>query len=510
VFQASDSHPRSQSIIGGIVLAVSLLLAWQLGTKIAVGDNEFLIYSAVLAAGAGAIVATLHNWRFGFYIFFFWMMFEDLFRKYMGNGPALFFGKDILLLFVYLSYFIAVRRRREKLFRPEFLPFFMLFFWLGVGQLFNQHSPSILYGLLGLKIYFYYVPLLFIGYSLIRTDEDLMRFLKVNAWLTIPVCVVGITQSIVGNSFLNPGQLAPELQDLGDLQKTNSAGQIFNLPDSIFVSAGRYTQYLPIAFILAMGATGYLLMYSRRNRGLAFLTMGMAGIAALLSGNRGCTVAVVLTMVLLSVGFLWGAPWQFRQGHRVLKAVRRSFVVAVAAVVIAVVFFPETAGSRVAYYAETLLPSGNNFEVTNRAWDYPMANLMAAFTRPNWVLGNGIGTASLGTQYVKKLTGTTPPPIGVEEGYAALIVQMGIIAPFVWLLWTCALIYYSWKKIRTLRGSRFFPVALCIGWYTFLLLFLWTYGSLVSFENYTCSVFLWLLIGVLARLPELNDSPPAV
>jgi hypothetical protein len=59
------------------------------------------------------------------------MLFEDLFRKYMGNGLALFFGKDILAALVYISLFAAIRRGREKKFRPPFLLFLSFFFLAG-------------------------------------------------------------------------------------------------------------------------------------------------------------------------------------------------------------------------------------------------------------------------------------------------------------------------------------------------------------------------------------------
>ena len=66
----------------------------------------------------------------------------------------------MLLAFVYIAFFVEIRRRREKTFRPPFLLFLSgLFVWLGVMQVFNQNSPSILYGLLGFKVYFYYTPL---------------------------------------------------------------------------------------------------------------------------------------------------------------------------------------------------------------------------------------------------------------------------------------------------------------------------------------------------------------
>ena len=92
--------------------------------------------------------------------------------------------------------------------------------------------------------------------------------------------------------------------------------------------------------------------------------------------------------------------------------------------------FPEQAGSRIAFYTETLNPNSSAYEGGTRAWDYPIRNLVAAFDHPTWVYGNGIGTGALGSQYVGRLIGERPPSIGVEEGYGELIVEMGILAPF--------------------------------------------------------------------------------
>ena len=127
---------------------------------------------AVCAIG----VAILRSWRIGFYFFLVWMLFEDMARKYMGNNLALFFGKDILLLLVYISFFRDVRLGRAKSFRPPFLLFLSLFFWFALLQVFNQNSPSILYGILGMKTYFYYMPLMFVAYGLIRTDGSCGSF----------------------------------------------------------------------------------------------------------------------------------------------------------------------------------------------------------------------------------------------------------------------------------------------------------------------------------------------
>jgi hypothetical protein len=437
------------------------------------------------------------------------MLFEDLFRKYMGNGPALFFGKEILAALVYISLFAAIRSGREKRFRPPFLLFLSFFFLLGVLQVFNQNSPHILYGLLGFKVYFYYIPLMYVGYALIRTDEDLRKFLVLNAALSGLIAALGIAQAILGNSFLNPAKLAPELQDLGNLEKsTPLSNQIFSLPDSVFVSSGRFAQFLILAFILALGASGYLLLSKLRGRKIVFLTIGIIGVATLLCGNRGAFMFVLISALALTAGFLWGAPWRQRQAHRMIKTIRRSVVVGVMGLALIVLLFPQEAGSRIAYYAETLLPSSSAYQAGNRMWDYPIANLLAVFNGPNWLLGNGIGTASLGIQYVAKLIGQPTPNLWVEEGYGVLIVEMGIIAPFLWILWTAALLYHGWGVVRRLRQTRFFPIAFAIFWFAFLLLYPMTFGGLSAYQNFIDNAYLWFLVGILFRLPEIQATTP--
>ena len=148
-----------------------------------------------------------------------------------------------------------------------------------------------------------------------------------------------------------------------------------------------------------------------------------------------------------------------------------------------ILIFPAEVGSRLAFYGETLLPNSSAYEAGYRAWDYPIHNLMLAFTNPNWVMGNGIGLASLGSQYVSKLLGQPPFTLWVEEGYGQLIIEMGIVAPFLWIAWTAALLYSMWQVLRGLRQTRFFPIGFAIFWYAFLLLYPFTYGGLVALSK---------------------------
>jgi len=495
---------RNQALIGIGLFALGLWLAWDLGGDIISGSWQTIVFLALGFVACVVAATILRNWRNGFYFFLFWMMFEDLVRKYMGNNLALFFGKDVLLAVVYVALYTQIRQGREKTFRPPFLFFFSIFFWLGVLQVFNQNSPHILYGLLGFKVFFYYVPLIFVGYALIRTDEDLRKFLVVNVALAGVIGLLGIAQAILGNRFLNPAVLPVELQDLGNLQKVSPiSNRVLSLPDSVFVSTGRYSQYLIVAFIVVTGTAAYLLLYTKRNRKLVFGVVGILGVATLMSGSRSAVVAVAASVLVLTGGFLWGAPWRWRQAHRLVKAIRRSLIAAGLGLTVLILLFPEDAASRIAFYQETLDPSSSAYEGANRAWDYPIHNLMDVFNQQNWVVGNGIGTIALGGQYVAKLVGVRPLNIGVEEGYGQLILEMGIVAPFLWILWTAALLYYSWKVVRRLRGTRFAPIAFAITWYAFFLLYALTYAGMAGYEDYTCNIYLWLLVGILFRLPDL-------
>jgi len=502
---------RSQALIGFSLLILGVWAAYEIGGKIALGDLNSLAFITLGSIVCVVAITILRNWRAGFYSFLTWLLFEDLARKYMGNSTALFFGKDVLAFLTYLSLFAAVRAGREKSFRPKFLLFLVIFVWLGLIQIFNPSSPHVLYGILGFKIYFFYVPMMYVGYALIRTDEDLRKFLVVNAVLAGIIAALGITQAIMGHSFLNPSNLAPELRELGELNKYSPlTNQILSLPTGVFVSSGRFANYLILAVILLVGSSGYLLLYTQRTRRLVFMVTAIVGAAILLSGSRGAVVYGAASVLFLAAGFLWGAPWKQRQARHMGRAIRRSFIGAVLGLAAVMLIFPTQVASRLAFYGETLLPSSSAYEASYRAWDYPIRNLMLAFTNQNWVMGNGIGLASLGSQYVSKLLGQPPFTLWVEEGYGQLIIEMGIVAPFLWIAWTAALLFSMWQVLRGLRQTRFFPIGFAIFWYAFLLLYPLTFGGLAPYQNYVGNAYFWLLIGVFFALPGVLAAAPSV
>ena len=468
-------------------------------------DMNGLAYVALTVVVGSCTVAMLNNWRNGLYLFITWLLFEDLARKYLGNNMAIYFGKDFLVAIVYIAFFIAWRDKKVATFRFPFRVPLLLFLWFAILQIFNPAATSIFYGLMGLKLYFYYVPLMFIGYALIDSEKALRRLFAVSVGLAAAISALGVAQAILGHTFLNPAHPADDIKDLSQLYRVAPiSGVIIYRPTSVFVSDGRYSAYLMLAFILAVGFAGYLILRSRvgRNQTFAGLVIIIGAIA--LAGSRGVLAWSLLNATAILIAFFWGAPWRQGEAMRIVRTVQRVLLGMVAAVVILFFTFPDALLSRYAFYNETMSFDSPSSELVYRARDYPLKNFIAAFDSPRWGYGYGLGTASLGTQYVARIMHAAPMGVGVESGYGEIVLELGVVGFALWLILSFSVCLSAWKVVKRMRGSPLFPLAFVIFWYAFMVLFPLTYNGLNTYQNFVMNAYLWLLIGVLFRLPTMK------
>ena len=495
---------RSSQAIAIPIVLFGVILAYVAVNSILRGDFSQLVFVLLGFVGLLVVLAIVRNWRNGLYIFLAWLLFEDMVRKYLGNNMAVYFGKDILVALVYLSFLAAVRRKEVQLFRFPFFRPLSIFIWFGILQVFNFASASMAFGLLGLKLYFYYVPLLFVGYALFESEADLRRFFSFNALLVLAIGGLGIAQSILGPSFLNPATPQEDIRELSTLYRMAPlSGALAYRPTSVFVSTGRFANYMILSAMVGFGFAAYLLLRHRQGRTLAFAALTTATAAAIMTTSRGAFLWTLGSLFLGALAFLWGAPWRQGEVIRTLRALQRAVLFAGLALVGILLSYPQALLSRLAVYSETLSPYSSASELVSRGWDYPLRNFLMAFDHPRWPYGYGIGSNSLGIQYISRILHIPPLGVGVESGYGNIVVELGIVGLILWIVWTAVLVLSAWSVVRKLRGSPWFPLAFMIFWYSFLLLFPITFTSFAAYQDFVLNAYLWLLVGILFRLPQM-------
>ena len=500
-----DQLRRPLPLLGFIALFV--VTVYKAANYVIAGDMNGLAYVALLFIGSAFIVAMLNSWRNGLYFFLAWLLFEDFARKYLGNNMAIYFAKDVLLAVVYLSFFMAYRRKEAARFRPPFLVPILLFVWFGVMQVFNPASTSLVFGILGLKLFFNYVPLLFVGYALLNSEKQLRRFFFVNIILVIIIASLGIAQSILGHTFLNPERPAEEIRELSTNYRVSPvSGLLSYRPTSVFVSTGRFGNFMLVSLLLVVGFLGYLLLRHKRGRNLAFLALVIISGAIVLGAARGVLLWGAGSVLVFAVAFVWGAPWRQREVMRVLRTVQRAALGISLGLALLFFAFPEALLSRVAFYTETLSPSSSVNELQFRTWDYPVNNFLGAFGYERWPYGYGIGTLSLGTQYVARIFHVKPPITGVESGFGTIVLEMGVGGLILWFVMSFAILFSAWRVVKKLRGSPWFPLSFVIFWYAGLLFLPMTFSGMQPYQDFVLNAYLWLLLGILFRLPTLAVS----
>ena len=292
----------------------------------------------------------LNDWRSGVLLFLIWLLFEDLARKYLGNSMTVFFAKDFLVGVAYLSFFAAKRKHQVEVFKIPFLLPLAIFFWFAVIQVFNTWSPSILYGLLGLKMYFYYAPLMLLGYAMMDTPKALERFLVINVSAGIVIAGLGIAQAVLGVQFLTPDNMAPELYE-------------FDARDAFFASHHQAAYYdeLRVRQCRPLFLLFDLALDSGDGRPRLLVVEPPPWRQVWISGHRrshgrghayGYPDAVrfrVASALMMTAAFLWGAPWRWGQGHRIVKALRRAFLIGAIGLILMGVIFPTVLGANWAF-----------------------------------------------------------------------------------------------------------------------------------------------------------------
>jgi hypothetical protein len=510
MFSPTRNPKVSRALLSLGFFAGAVYLAYIMGQWVLNDQVSGLGMGIAFFCGLGVLLAILGRWRLGVFLLLVWLPLEDLVRKYRGNNMSVYFAKDLLAAVAYGAFLFAVMKRRERLFRPPFWLALVAFTALGVVQIFNPRSPSIFYGLLGVQMYFIYIPLLFLGYALVSDQDDLGRFLNLNLKIGCAVACVGIIQASGHSTFLNPANLAPAIQILGHLTRyAPGMNAVLQAPPSVFVSQGRYANYLELMFTVALGAAAFQL-FRRRSTVWTYLALAVLAVAIFLSGSKGALVYSLITVASFGAALLWGVRGQSWISTRLGKIMRRTAIALAAGFCLFIALFPNLTSSWGQYYYELLWPDSAHSVLAGRIGSYPLSEFEKTFQYPHWATGYGTGTASLGGQYVTADFHAPPSPVGwVENGFGVILIEMGILGPILWIVMGGAIVISGWKLTRRLASTPLYPVALCFLWFAFWVFFPFTWGSMTTYQNFVVNAYLWLLVGILFRLPSVAPGIPS-
>ena len=147
-------------------------------------------------AGLMVIAWAYSNWRAAIKLAIVVALLEGGIRKWVfpSGQELVYFLKDGILLGAYLRVLfgseLEFRLTHLKLAANEIL---ILCVIIGLGAL-NPNFGSPLQGLFGLKMYFMYLPLVFIMPRLFRSEEEAVRQLTWFLWIAVPICLLGLAQ----------------------------------------------------------------------------------------------------------------------------------------------------------------------------------------------------------------------------------------------------------------------------------------------------------------------------
>jgi O-antigen ligase len=125
---------------------------------------------------------------------------------------------------------------------------------------------------------------------------------------------------------------------------------------------------------------------------------------------------------------------------------------------------------------------------------------MQFYWETHWFSGSGTGLASQGVTYFEL-------PTLVENGYATLLYEFGLLGILLWLWLVLALIYATHKATKRLRDTPFFLLGKSVLIFQFSFLLVLFVVGVSSYQDYIVGANIWFFSGVLFGISDNIEKP---
>jgi hypothetical protein len=461
---------------------------------------------AAVPAMLGIIVIALSSKypRQALFAFIIYVPFGGTITYYIGNSPILQLAKDSFYVPALIGIWQECKKQRLPLLIPQGIkiPLFILLgsciltlLFVNGAQQFNPPEVGLLktppkeiplgMGILGLKVFLGYVPVISCIYYLIRTKRDFLFITRLQVTLILIACILGFVQYfflLVGickgtqeaeGAALFKATLEARCYFGGSLVYSPSQG-VIRLPGT-FVAPWQWAWFLISSTFFTFG-TGF------SDPSILWRLVGLGSLAgvfvnAVISGQRIALALVPACFVLLL--FLTGQ----------IANLKRFIPIGVGLAIVlvgAISSNPTVVQERTDSFVSRWNASPPYEFITNQFEE--------VWKNSDGPLGNGLGRATNSARALgeTKLVETYYPKVMHEVGILGLL-------GFVGLVTTLTIIsFQTYRKIKN-RNFRSYGAAM------------WVFILFISYNTYyypldvdPVAVYYWLGAGILMKLPEID------
>jgi hypothetical protein len=479
---------------GGVFFGI--LLFFVVGIKLAVpGALAIIIFSLSYKYPRQALFA-----------FIIYVPLGGTITYYIGNSPILQLAKDAFYVPALISIWQTYRKQKQPFIIPKEIktPLFILLgfclltlIFINGGQQLNppqvgllQEAPKefpIGMGILGLKVFLGYVPLMTCGYYLIRNKQDFLFVSRLQVSLILICCILGFIQYFLLLTGVCQGTRGLEGDALfratlearcyfgGSLLYSPEEG-VIRLPGT-FVAPWQWAWYLISStfFAFAAGFTDPKITW----RLISLISLVLVLVNAVISGQRIALALVPICFIVLL----------FATGQ--ITNLKRFIPIGIGLAVIlaiAMVTNPEVVQERTESF-------------TSRWEASPPQDFIVQQFEENWEnvdgpLGSGLGRA---TNSARSMGETKL----VETYYPKVLYEVGIVGVTGFLFLVTVLTKTAFKSYRSIKNRNFRSYGSA----------LWVFILFISYNTYyypldvdPVAVYYWLFAGVLFKLPILDKQ----
>jgi hypothetical protein len=466
-------------------------------------------------AGILSIALSYRYPRSALWFFFFYMPFSGTVVYWLAGGNAVMqLVKDAFFYPALTAIALAYRQKNEPFMAPrDVLPGFWMILGVSIlalllvslpkeflpqcddttkalGRVCREGRPFF-QGLLGLKVFLGYVPLIFCMRALLRDRKDFLFLMRSHVVLAIVCCALSLVQYLMlltgrcaGTDFLEGDQLFKATLEAkclvgGALVYSPSQG-IIRLPGT-FVAPWQWGWFLIgnayITFAVAFSDPTFLW----RTIGMGGMSMVMIG--AVISGQRIALALVPVSFVILLV--LTGQVFK----------VKRFLPILIGLVIIgggAAVMYPDIVQERVMSFQSRWEASPADAMISHQfSFVWPLIS-----DKP---LGRGLGTATNSA----RLFGETAL---IETWFPKVMYEVGLVGLGFFMIFVTGLTIVGFRAYRSIKDRDLRSFGACF----------WVFILFISYQTYyypldvdPVAVYYWMMMGALVRLPEIERQERA-